>query len=86
MWPEGVVLQAPAIGQTLGFSHRGEQLGVEEFIPLPDVKRFGKVVLPLRFRFDVARHGLNYFAPAPEGVGNDLELLVRRLLIGGSPF
>ena len=33
MGPEVVVLPAPAIGQALGLSHRGEQLGVEEFIP-----------------------------------------------------
>lgn len=37
MRPECVVLPAPAIGQALGFRHRGEQLGVEEFIPEPAV-------------------------------------------------
>ncbi len=46
MWPEDVVLQAPAIGQALGLSHRGEQLGVEEFIPDAAVERLGKPVLP----------------------------------------
>jgi hypothetical protein len=39
MGPEGVVLPAPALGQALGFRHRGEQLGVEEFIPEPTVRR-----------------------------------------------
>jgi hypothetical protein len=33
MWPERVVLPAPAIGQDLNFRSCGEQLGVEEFIP-----------------------------------------------------
>ena len=31
--PGGKNVAAPAIGQALGLSHRGEQLGVEEFIP-----------------------------------------------------
>ena len=46
MGPEGVVLPGPAIGQALGLSHRGEQLGVEEFIPEPAVERLGIAVLP----------------------------------------
>ncbi len=46
MWPEGVVLLAPAIGEALGLSHRGEQLGVEEFILEPAIERLGKAVLP----------------------------------------
>ena len=46
MGPEGVVLPAPAIGQALGPSHRGEQLGVEEFVPEPAVERLGIAVLP----------------------------------------
>ena len=37
MWPEVVVLPAPAIGQALGLCHGGEQLGIEEFIPEPAV-------------------------------------------------
>ena len=45
MGPEGVVLPAPAIGQALGLSHRGEQLGVEEFVPEPAVERLGIAVL-----------------------------------------
>jgi hypothetical protein len=46
MRPEGVALPAPAISQGLGLSHRGEQLGIEEFIPEPAVERLGKPVLP----------------------------------------
>ena len=37
MGPEVVVLPTPAIGQALGLSHRGNPLGVEEFIPEPAV-------------------------------------------------
>ena len=33
MWPERVVVQAPAISQELSLWSRGEQLGVEELIP-----------------------------------------------------
>ena len=57
MGPEGVVLPAPAIGQALGFRHRGEQLGVEEFIPEPAVERLGKAVLPRCSWFDVGSAG-----------------------------
>ncbi len=48
MWPEVVVLPAPAVGQALSLSHRGEQeqLSVEELIPEPAVERLGKAVLP----------------------------------------
>jgi len=46
MWPERVVLPAPAISQELGPGSCGEQLGVEELIPEPSVERFGKAVLP----------------------------------------
>ena len=32
MRPEGVVLPAPAISQSLSLSHRGEQFGIEELV------------------------------------------------------
>lgn len=47
MRPEVVVLPAPTIGQALGLSHRGEQLGIEELIPEPSGERLGKAVLPV---------------------------------------
>jgi hypothetical protein len=54
MWPERVVLPAPAISQELSLGSRGEQLGVEELIPESAVKRFGKgrspTVIPARCR------------------------------------
>ena len=43
---EGVVLPAPTIGQDLGLSDSGEQLGIEDLIPEPAGERFGKAVLP----------------------------------------
>jgi len=46
MWPERVVLPAPAIGEELGLGSRGEQLSVEELVPEPPVERLGKAVLP----------------------------------------
>ena len=42
----GFVLPEPAIGQALGFRHRGEQFGVQEFIPEPGVERLVNAVLP----------------------------------------
>ena len=65
MCPEGVVLPAPAIGQALGLSHRGEQLGVEEFIPEPAVERFSKAVLPRGAWLDVGGGCAAALAPAP---------------------
>jgi len=46
MGPEEAVLPAPAVGQVLAPSHRGEQLGVEEFVSEPAVERHGKAALP----------------------------------------
>jgi hypothetical protein len=46
MWPERVVLPAPAISQQLGLGSHGEQLGVEELMPEAAIKRFRKSVLP----------------------------------------
>ena len=45
MRAEGIVLPAPMIGQALGFTHRGEQLGIEELGHEPAVERLGKAVL-----------------------------------------
>ena len=75
MRPEGVVLPAPAIGQALGFRHRGEKLGVEEFIPEPAVEQLGKAVLERRSWFDVGSAGAAVLAPLPEGVGVAARLL-----------
>ena len=75
MRPEGVVLPAPAIGQALGFRHRGEQLGVEEFIPEPAVERLGKAVLPRCSWFDVGGASAAALAPLPEGVSVAARLL-----------
>jgi len=74
--PEGVVLPAPAVGQALSLGHRGEQLGVEEFVPEPAVEGFGKAVLPRGTRLDVGRGGAAALAPAPERVSNELGAVV----------
>jgi len=50
MWPERVVLPAPAISQELSLGSCGEQLGVEELIPETSVERFRKAVFPWRSR------------------------------------
>jgi len=66
MWPERVVLPAPAIIQELGLGCCAEQLGVEELIPEPSVERFRKAVLPWGSRFDVGRvGGVADLAPIP---------------------
>ena len=76
MGPEVVVLPAPAIGQALGLSHRGEQLSVEEFIPEPAVEGFSKAVLPRGAWLDVSGCGAAVLAPAPQGVGNELRAVI----------
>ena len=72
MGPECVVLPAPAVGQALGFRHRDEQLGIQEFISEPSVERLGNAVLPRRSRFDVGGAGAAALAPFPEGVSDEL--------------
>ena len=76
MRTEGVVLPAPTIGQALGLSHRGEQLGIEKLIPEPAVERFGKAVLPRRSWLDLGRSAAAALAPALERVGNELRPVV----------
>jgi hypothetical protein len=76
MEPEGVVIPAPAIGQALGLSHRGEQLGVEEFIPEPAVERLGIAVLPWGAWLDVRGGRTAALAPAPQGMGNELGAVI----------
>ena len=76
MWPEGVVLPAPAIGQALSLSHPGEQLSVEQLIPEPADERLGKAVLSRRAWLDLGSGGAAAFAPAPQGVGNELWAVV----------
>jgi hypothetical protein len=64
--PECVVLPPPAIGEKLSLWSRGEQLGVEEFIPEPSVERFRKAVLPRGSWLDVGRGGgVAGLTPAP---------------------
>ena len=76
MSPEVVVLPAPAIGQALGFRHRGKKLGVEEFIPEPAVERLGKAVLPRGSWFDVGSAGAAALAPLPQSVGDEFRPVV----------
>lgn len=73
---EGVVLPAPTIGQALGLSHRGEQLGIKELIPEPSVERFGKAVLPGGSWLDVGRNVDAALAPTLERVGDELRPVV----------
>jgi len=66
MWPERVVLPAPAIGQELSLGGCGEQLGVEKLIPEPSIERFRKAVLPWGSRLDVGgAAGVTGLAPLP---------------------
>lgn len=72
MRPKGVVLPATTIGQASGLSHRGEQLDVQELVPIPAIKRFGKAVLPWGAWLDVGRTGAAALAQSLESVGNEL--------------
>jgi len=66
MWPERVVLPAPAISQALGLGSCGEQLGVEKLILEPSAERFRKAVLPWGSRLDVgSAGGVAGLAPVP---------------------
>ncbi len=46
MWPDDVVVDAPAFGQHAQFFDRVEDLTVEEFVPEFGVERFAVAVLP----------------------------------------
>jgi len=76
MEAEGVVLPAPAVGQSLGLSCRGEQLGVEEFVSEPAVEPLGKAVLPRESWLDVASGGAAGLVPALKRMGNELGVVI----------
>ena len=66
MWPERVVLPAPAISQELSLGSRCKQLGIEELVPESPVERLRKAVLPRGSRLDVGRTGgVAGLAPVP---------------------
>ena len=53
MWPDGVVVDAPALGQHAQFLHRVEDLRIEELVPEFGVERFAVAVLLWGAGFDV---------------------------------
>jgi len=57
MWPERVVLPAPAISQQLSLWSFGEQLSVDELITELAVERLSKAVLSWGSWLDVGRSG-----------------------------
>ena len=57
MWPERVVLPAPAISQDLYLRSGGKQLSVDELIPEPAIERFRDSFLPGGSRRYVGRAG-----------------------------
>jgi hypothetical protein len=65
MGPEVFVLPVLAISQALGLSHRGEQLGLEEYIPEPAIERLGTAVLLPRAWLDPSVFGADVFVRVP---------------------
>jgi hypothetical protein len=57
VWPDGVVVLAPAFGQHSQFFDRVEDLAVEELISELGVEALAVAVLPGRAGFDVQRLG-----------------------------
>ena len=55
VWPDRVVVDAPAFGQHAQFFHRVEDLTVEELVPQLGVEALAVAVLPGRARLDVQR-------------------------------
>ena len=66
MWPQCVVLPAPAISQELILGSRREQFWFEDLVPEACVERFCKAVLPSGSRLDVGRAcGVTCLGPVP---------------------
>ena len=76
MRPEGVVLPAAVIGQALGLSHHGEELGVEELISDMAVEWLSKGVMPRGTGLDVSGCGSSALKPASQGVGDKFGTIV----------
>ena len=72
VWTEAVLLPPSSNTQGLSLGNRGEQLGIEEFIPEPAFERLSKAALPWGSRLDVGRRGAAALASAPQPMGDEL--------------
>jgi hypothetical protein len=84
MGPEVVVIPVTPVDQALGLSHRGEQLGVEHFIPESAIEDICKAVLPRRAWLDVSGCGAAVLAPAPQNMGMNSGPLSLRMHCGAT--
>ena len=57
MWPDGVVVPAPALDQHLCLAKRGEDLAVEQLVPELGVEALAIPILPGTTRLDEQRYG-----------------------------
>ena len=72
MWSDGVVVDAPALGQHTQFFHRVEEFAVEELISELGVEAFAVAVLPRRSGFDVQCFCAGIGKPFAQVLGHEL--------------
>ena len=76
MWPDSVVVNAPAFGQHTQFFHRVENLSVQKLIPQLRIGAFAIAVLPGRAGFDMQRFCACGSQPLAQILGRKLRAVV----------
>src|ERR1700740_536009 len=77
VWPDGVVVDAPTLGQHTKFLDGVEDLRVEELIPELGVETLAVAVLPWRAGFDVQCFGARVCKPFAQVFRDELGAVVR---------
>ena len=73
----GVVMMSPSFDQHLGFTERGEDLGVQQLVPEFTVEAFVVAVFPGAPRRDVEGFDPNLGQPFPHRRGHELRTVIR---------
>ena len=76
MWPDGVVVAAPALDQHLGLLQRVEDLAVEELVPELSIEALVVTVLPRTAWLDVEGLYVDPTEPVPDRLGCELAAIV----------
>ena len=76
MWPDGIVVPAPALDDDLRLAQGVEDLAVEQLVAEPGIEALDIAVLPRAARLDVGGLGADRGDPLLHGLGDELRAVV----------
>ena len=85
MWPDGIVVTAPAFDDDLRFTQRVEDLATEQFITQPRIETLDKAVFPRAAGRDVGGLRTDRSDPFLHGYGEELRAVVGTNVGGNAP-